>query len=56
MWPLLKASYLDPARARLGDDAAGRAWQQGRTMPFDEAVAEALEVRLLPPPDEVSSR
>jgi predicted ATPase/class 3 adenylate cyclase len=56
VWPLLKASYLDPARARLGDEAACGAWQQGRSMAFDDAVAEALEVRLLPPSDEVSSR
>ena len=36
---------LDPARATLGTDAAEAAWQAGRDLPLDEAVALAARTR-----------
>jgi predicted ATPase/DNA-binding CsgD family transcriptional regulator len=33
-----------PARDRISADAFAAAWSSGREMPFDEAIAEALEV------------
>ena len=39
------------ARARLGDVAFAVAWEAGRTMPLDQALALALEVAAeVPPP------
>jgi tetratricopeptide (TPR) repeat protein len=37
------ASFLDPSRRMLGLGKAARAFEEGRTMPSDEAVALALE-------------
>jgi len=33
---------LADTRARLGEEAFARAWQEGRTMPLEQAVAEAM--------------
>jgi predicted ATPase len=39
----LRDSYAAAARSRLGEEAWKRAWEEGRAMTFEEAVAFALE-------------
>jgi hypothetical protein len=41
-WSALLDRYYGRARAALGADDADAAWQAGRRMDFDRAVAEAL--------------
>ena len=41
-WNALLDTYYGRARAELGADHADAAWQAGRRMDFDRAVAEAL--------------
>jgi hypothetical protein len=33
---------LADTRARLGEEAFSKAWQEGRTMPLEQAVTEAM--------------
>ena len=42
-WNALLERFLGPARAALGPEAASRAWTAGRALPFDEAIARALD-------------
>jgi predicted ATPase/class 3 adenylate cyclase len=42
IWQALLTSALAPARAALGEEAATKAWDEGRQMPFEEAVTHAL--------------
>jgi hypothetical protein len=41
-WDALLARYIDPARERLGPEAEA-IWDEGYAMPFDVAVALALD-------------
>jgi predicted ATPase len=55
-WDALLERYLGQARRTLGSDAATRAWNEGRAMPYDTAIADALEAsaatRAMPAPGE----
>ncbi|OLC27918.1 MAG: hypothetical protein AUJ02_07735 [Chloroflexi bacterium 13_1_40CM_3_65_12] len=42
VWESLLQSALAPARAAIGEQAAAAAWEEGRQMHFEEAVALAL--------------
>jgi hypothetical protein len=42
VWQAILHNHLEPARAALGEPAATEAWENGRRMVFDEAVALAL--------------
>jgi non-specific serine/threonine protein kinase len=44
-WDALLDRYLGAAREALGADVSERAWQEGNRLPFDTAVARALDVR-----------
>ncbi len=48
VWPasfyVLIQQSLEAARRSLDKEAAAAAWEQGRTMPLEQAIAEALEV------------
>ena len=44
-WDELMDRYLGGARRALGGEAADHAWANGKLIPFDEAVAIALESR-----------
>jgi len=34
--------HLDDTRARLGEEAFAKAWQEGRTMTLEQALKEAM--------------
>ncbi len=42
VWQAIVQNHLAPARAALGEQAATEAWEEGRHMIFEEAVALAL--------------
>jgi predicted ATPase len=42
-WDALIDRNLEPARQALGEDVATRVWAEGRALPFDQAVAQALD-------------
>jgi non-specific serine/threonine protein kinase len=44
-WDALLDRYLGGARRTLGADAAEHVWKEGRLIPFDEAIAIALDDR-----------
>jgi hypothetical protein len=39
----LREPYLETARSQVGETAWAEAWEQGRSMTFEEATAYALE-------------
>jgi hypothetical protein len=39
----LREPYLAAARSQVGDTAWAEAWEEGRSMTFEEAIAYALE-------------
>ena len=44
--PAARATYeraMDAAHAQIGDDALAMAWAEGRAMPLEQAIAEALD-------------
>lgn len=45
-WHTLLDRYLGQARQTLGEAAAARAWSEGRSMLFSNAIGQALEAAL----------
>jgi hypothetical protein len=43
-WDAFLSVFLQPAREALGPEAAGSAWNAGRRMDYDEALALAVTV------------